>query len=183
MAVRRNFFPYSYFRIYPIYLLSCFLVFGSSVSCANFEMSFNTFHVFLDGVRATALYSPQSSASSLSASFCSLHKYRSLNGKVQLGISVETSVDPFFCFLDCSVSSDLSCDIVLGRDWFTYVSHVIRNATITLWLSETEYLDFGISPQLGIGVRMIEPGTSFLALAFDGTYLSLVGTRSIGLWQ
>ena len=142
-------------------------------------MSFNTFHVFLDGVRATALYSPQSSASSLSASFCSLHKYRSHNGKVQLGISVETSVDSFFCFLDCSVSSDLSCDIVLGRDWFTYVSHVIPNATITL--SETEYLDFGISPQLGIGVRMIEPGTSFLALAFGGTYLSLVGTRFIGL--
>ena len=123
-----------------------------------------SFRVFLDGLRATALYNPLSSSSSLSEGFCSLHGYRSRNGKVQLGISVETLIGPFFCLLDCLVSSDLSGDIVLGRDWFNHVSHIYPNATVTL--SNTEYLDFGISSQLGIGVRMIEPGVSFLSINF-----------------
>ena len=134
------------------------------------KMSFNNFQVLLDGVRATALYDPKSSASSLSANFLSLHRYRSRNNKVHLGVSVNTSVVPFFCFLDCSVSSDLSCDIALGRDWFTYVSHILPNATITL--SDTEYIDFGVSPQLGIGVRMNEAGASSLTLTYDGSHLS-----------
>ena len=115
-------------------------------------MSLNTFPIFLDGVRATASYHPQCSASSLSANFSSLHRYRSRNGKVQLGISVDTSVDSFFCFLDCTVSSDLSCDIVLGRDWFAFVSHAFPKATITL--SET-------------GVRLMEQGSFSPALVFD----------------
>ena len=72
--------------------------------------------------------------------------------KVQLGISVDTSVDSFFCFLDCTVSSDLSCDIVLGRDWFAFVSHAFPNATITL--SET-------------GIRLMEQGSFSPALVFD----------------
>jgi hypothetical protein len=76
------------------------------------------FHVFIDGVKATARYHPQSSTSSLSAIFCSCYRYRSRNGKVQLGISVYTSVNPFFAFW----ISDLSCDIFLCRDWFNYVS-------------------------------------------------------------
>ena len=129
-----------------------------------------TFQVFLDGVRATALYDPESSTSFLSASFSSLHRYRrSRNSKIQLGISVDTSVVPIFCFLDCLVVSDLSCDIILGRDWFTYVSHIFPNATITL--SETEHLDFGISPR--VGVRTIEQGVSFLLMTFDRRYSSI----------
>jgi hypothetical protein len=82
------------------------------------------------------------------------------NGKVQLGISVDTSMNPFFCFLDCSIprASDFSCDIFLGRDWFNYVSTTIPNAKISL--SETEYLDFGVSPQVGV---RIEQGVFFLA--------------------
>ena len=43
--------------------------------------------------------------------------------------------------------------------WFNYVSHMFPNAAI-----DTEYLDFGVSSQLGIGVRMIEPGVSFLTI-------------------
>ena len=136
-------------------------------------MSLNTFPVFLDGVRATALYHPQFSASSLSANFCSLHRYRSRNSKVQLGISVNTLVDAFFCILDCTISSDLSCDVVLGRDWFTFVSHAFPNATITI--SETECLDecldFSISPR--VGVRLIEEGAFFPVLIFDERKLNL----------
>lgn len=68
----------------------------------------STFPVFIDGVGATALYHPQSSALSLCTEFCSLRRYRSRNGKVQLGVSVDTSVDHFFCLLDCTVVSNLS---------------------------------------------------------------------------
>ena len=75
--------------------------------------------------------------------------------KVQLEISVDTLVDSFFCFLDCS---DLSCDVVLGHDWFAFVSHVFRNATITL--SET-------------GVRLMEQGAFFPGLVFDERNLNL----------
>ena len=35
------------------------------------------------------------------------------NCKVQLGISVDTSVNPFFCFLECSISCDPFCNIFL----------------------------------------------------------------------
>ena len=70
--------------------LSSFSVKHLSFCYTSFKMSFkfnNTFHVFLDGagVRATALYNPQSSTSSLSESFCALHQYWSCNRKVQLG--------------------------------------------------------------------------------------------------
>ena len=126
----------------------------------------SNFQVFIDGVTATARYHPQSSSSSLSTSFCSRHRYRSRNGKVQLGIAVQidTSVDSFFCNLDCSISSDLSCDISLGCDWFTYVSTTFSNAKISL--SETVHLDFGVSPRVGV---RIEEGVFFLAaLIFDG---------------
>ena len=129
----------------------------------------SNFQVFIDGVTATARYHPQSSSSSLSTNFCSGHRYRSRNGKVQLaiGISVQidTSVDSFFCNLDCSISgsSDLSCDISLGRDWINYVSTTFPIAKISL--SETEHLDFGVSPRVGV---CIEEGVFFLAaLIFD----------------
>ena len=125
----------------------------------------SNFQVFIDGVTATARYHPQSSSSSLSTNFCSRHRYRSRNGKVQLNISVQidTSVDSFFCNLDCSISSDLSCDISLGCDWFTYVSTTFPIAKISL--SETEHLDFGVSPRVGV---CIEEGVFFLAaLIFD----------------
>lgn len=80
----------------------------------------------------------------------------------------------FFCLLDCTVVSDLcsSCDVLLGRDWFTYASHTIPNATIRL--SETEYLDFGRSPQKGI--RVIEEGMSSLNLDDFFFFKSLVNT-------
>jgi hypothetical protein len=77
-------------------------------------------------------------------------------------------MNPFFCFLDCSISraSDFSCNIFLGRDWFNYVSTTFPNAKISL--SETEYLDFGVSPQVGV---RIEQGVFFLASTFDGRNL------------
>jgi hypothetical protein len=78
-------------------------------------------------------------------------------------------VNPFFCSLDCSISGDLSCDIFLGCDWFNYVSTTFPIAKISL--SETEYLDFGVSPR--VGVCMIEQGVFFLASTFDGRKLIL----------
>ena len=151
----------SYFGSYPWLILNTLLRRVFLQHCFNMS----TFHVIIDGARATALYYPQSSTSSLSANFCSLHRYRSRNGKVRLGVSVDTLVDPFFCLLDCTVFNDLSpnpCDIVLGCDWFTYVSLTFPNAIIRL--SETEYLDFSLSPQMGI--HIIEQGMS--SLPFHG---------------
>jgi hypothetical protein len=55
-----------------------------------------------------------------------------------------------------SRASDFSCDILLGRDWFNYVSTTFPNVKISL--SETEYLGFGVSPQVGV---RIEQGVFF----------------------
>ena len=94
----------------------------------------------------------------------SCYGYQSHNSKVQLGISVDTSMNPFFCFLECSISSNFSCDIFLGRDWFNYVSTMFPNAKISL--SETEYLDFSVSPRLGVHID--QSVFSLAALIFDG---------------
>ena len=66
-------------------------------------------------------------------------------------------------------SPAISLDVVLGRDWFAFVSHAFPNATITL--SETKCLDFSIFPR--VGVRLIEEGALFPVLIFDERKLNL----------
>ena len=66
-------------------------------------------------------------------------------------------------------SPAISLDVVLGRDWFAFVSHAFPNATITL--SETKCLDFSIFPR--VGVRLIEEGAFFPVLIFDERKLNL----------
>ena len=74
--------------------------------------------------------------------------------------------------MDCTVSSDISqaCYLVLGCDWFAFLSHAFPNATIAL--SETDCLDFGISPRVGVRLLVIE-GVFFPALIFDERNLIL----------
>jgi hypothetical protein len=119
----------------------------------------STFPVFIDGVGATLFTILNPLLRHCLQNFVLFVDTGLAMARFSLVFRLTPRRTVFFCLLDCTVVSDLSssCDVLLGRDWFTYASHTIPNATIRL--SEIEYLDFG-SPQKGI--RVIEEGMSSL---------------------